>query len=189
MRQPERYAGRKNLPGNYRRVEKSEKKRKKERERERGGDPDPNPRDEKTWLVDQSAEGRKEVPVRGPPTSTLLCVSLTSLSLSPSLFRLFLGDSCLLRLLIFFICEPNRRGEPDCIDTWGFSQEWAKFGDFNIARGKLVVPWINRIIRGTNFAIDEAVYLTRKRNIFTFVSFCIGSVNFFEKLDCHPAFV
>lgn len=31
----------------------------KETQREREVDPDPNPRDEKTWLVDQSAEGRK----------------------------------------------------------------------------------------------------------------------------------
>ena len=90
--------------------------RRKERKRERGGDPDPNPRDEKTWLVDQSAEGRKEVPVRGPPTST--SVYLWYLSLS---FDYSWGVVGLLRLLIFFICEPGERDigswEPDCIAT------------------------------------------------------------------------
>ena len=87
--------------------------RRKERKRERGGDPDPNPRDEKTWLVDQSAEGSS-----GTRTADFyFCVSLIPLSF----FRLFLGGSCLLRLLIFFICEPGERDigswEPDCIAT------------------------------------------------------------------------
>lgn len=37
-------------------------------------DPDPNPRDEKTWLVDQSAEGRKfrYEERRSPPPSVYL---------------------------------------------------------------------------------------------------------------------
>lgn len=84
MRKPERYARRKNLPGNYRRVEKSGKKRKKEREKERGEERKrrrSRPKSERREnLARRSVDGRKEVPVRGPPTSTSVYLWYLSLS-------------------------------------------------------------------------------------------------------------
>lgn len=66
------------------------------KKKEEGGDPDPNPRDEKTWLVDQSAEGSK---FRYEHHRSPSCVSLIPLSTISCL-------RCLFRQLIFFICKP-----------------------------------------------------------------------------------
>lgn len=70
------------ITGESKNRERKEKRKGKRREgkRERGGDPDPNPRDEKTWLVDQSTEGRK---FRYEDRRLLLlCIFDTSLFLS-----------------------------------------------------------------------------------------------------------
>lgn len=98
--------------------ESKDRERRKEKGEEEGKRRRSRPKSERREnLARRSVGGRKEGSSGTRAADFYFCVSLIPLSF----FRLFLGGSCLLRLLIFFICEPGERDigswEPDCIAT------------------------------------------------------------------------
>lgn len=116
------------------------RKRQGQRRKEREVDPDPNPRDEKTWLVDQSAEGRK---FRYEDRSSLcsLCIFDTSppcpLPPSADSFSLFASQPLSTRVRLY----RDRSGAV----TWKTSETYSYLGisneceiDFQILCGEIL---------------------------------------------------